>query len=428
MKLPSEKNRFELVVCSTVVFALLAFPACDEASDSSASASIESCFGLRALLGTDEPMPGRRYVGANGFEFASLAGVTLSQADVEQCESLESSALALVTSGAPGASLAYRTSRFQVRMARGLADTAAGVPLRPDALLRVASVAKPYLGALAALLATEGRLDLDNTDGAHTLADYLPQTVGRIEYADRITVRQLLNHTSGVPDYFGEAIGPAWITHVLDSHRRGRGVTEDEALELVYGTPADFEPGTAGNYSNTGYLLAARVLDRVLGHSYTEAIHDRFLAPLALDETYFEKHDAFDLTRLSHGYRDASELGQSFSDWFEVDQGYGFANGGVVARVDQVAAFFRAVPGGRALPQGIRSEPFLAALRPSDSPGYGSGIQRSDDCYFHGGTFAGYSSVAFHCVARDVTGALFINSSVPEHEAALTVLSEDLMR
>jgi CubicO group peptidase (beta-lactamase class C family) len=60
-----------------------------------------------------------------------------------------------------------------------LADVDAGVPLRIDALLRVASVAKAYLGSLAALLASEGRLDLDDRDGAHALADYLPETLGR---------------------------------------------------------------------------------------------------------------------------------------------------------------------------------------------------------------------------------------------------------
>lgn len=116
----------------------------------------------------------------------------------------------LIAIGVPGASIAHRTARFELRAAHGLADVEAGVPLHTDALLRVARVAKTYFGSLAALLASEGRLDRDDSDGAHALADYLPDPLGRIESTDRISVRQLLEHTSGVPDYFGEAIAPRW--------------------------------------------------------------------------------------------------------------------------------------------------------------------------------------------------------------------------
>jgi D-alanyl-D-alanine carboxypeptidase len=388
---------------------------------------VNQCSDLRPWLSTGDLRPGTRYEGESGFAFEPLAGPPTLE-DIDACEALESSAQALVASGVPGAVFAYQTSRFELALASGLSDTQSGRQLRADALVRVASVGKTYVGALATLLATEGRLDLDNVDGRHALSDYLPETLGRIQYADRITVRQLLNHTSGIPDYFGEAIGPAWIAHLLDHHRRGLPVTEAEALELVYGAPADFEPGSAGNYCNTGYLLAGRVLDRALGRSFMDEIRDRFLRPLALNDTYFEKHDRFDTSRLSHGYRDASPLGESFSDWFGVDQGYGFANGGVVSTVEEVAAFFRAVPGGRRLPPDIDALEFLGTMRPGDPEGYGLGLRREDGCYYHGGTFAGYTSLAFHCEDRDVTAALFINSSAPEHDEALTALGSELMR
>jgi D-alanyl-D-alanine carboxypeptidase len=401
--------------------------ACGSELPDSHPPSVDGCSDLRPLLQADELRSTTRYEGENGFSFELRARVSAAESDIARCEQLERAAESLVARGAPGASIAYQTERFELRLARGLADIAARAPMSADGLVRVASVAKSYVGSLAALLATEGRLDLDNSDGAHALSDYLPETLQRIEHAERITVRQLLNHTSGIPDYYGESIGPAWLAHMLDSYHRGVPVSEEQALALVYGKPADFEPGTSMKYSNSAYLFAARVLDKVLGRPHQQEIHRRFLRPLRLDDSYFEKRDHFDMSRLSHGYRDASELGESFSDWYAVDQGYGFANGGITARLDQVARFFRAVPGGKGLPAGIAEKRFLATLRPREVEGYGLGLERNGDCYFHGGTFAGYEALAFHCTERDVSGALFINSSVPEHGQALFALGQQLM-
>jgi D-alanyl-D-alanine carboxypeptidase len=427
VKRASYERRRRLTAPSFIASAFLAAVGCADDAAPPPTPIVNQCSDLRPWLAGGELRPGTRYEGENGFAFEPLAGPP-SLADIDACEALESSAQALVASGVPGAVLSYRAPRFALALASGLSDTEAGTPFRADALVRVASLGKTYVGALATVLSTEGRLDLDNVDGRHALSDYLPETLGRIQYADRITLRQLLNHTSGIPDYFGEAIGPAWIAHLLDSHQRGVPVTEAEALELVYGAPADFEPGSAGNYCNTGYLLVGRVLDRVLGRSFMDEIHDRFLQPLALNDTYFEKHDSFDTSRLSHGYRDASPLGESFSDWFDVDQGYGFANGGVVSTMEEVAAFFRAVPGGRQLPSDIDALGFLQTMRPTDPDGYGLGLRRGNGCFYHNGTFAGYTSLAFHCEDRDVTGALFINSSLPEHDEALIALGSELMR
>lgn len=100
---------------------------------------------------------------------------------------------------------------------------------------------------------------------------------------------------------------------MLDSCHRGASVSKDDALALVYGSPADFEPGTSARYSNSAYLLAARVIQRVLGSRTRARSASAFLSPLGLDDTDLEKHASFDTTRLAHGYRDASELGESFS-------------------------------------------------------------------------------------------------------------------
>ncbi|MEO8178935.1 MAG: hypothetical protein ABI895_08890 [Deltaproteobacteria bacterium] len=82
---------------------------------------------------------------------------------------------------------------------------------------------------------------------------------------------------------------------------------------------------------------------------------------------------------------------------------------------------------GSRCPPGIDAARFLEVARPTELDGYGLGIRRNGDCYYHSGTFAGYLTVAFHCEDRDVTGALFANSSLPEHDEAMAALGDELM-
>jgi D-alanyl-D-alanine carboxypeptidase len=206
------------------------------------------------------------------------------------------------------------------------------------------------------------------------------------------------------------------MQHVLDAHAQGEPVTEDQALELIYDRKADFEPGTSASYNNTAYVLASRIITRLLGQPYQDVLRERILEPLGLDDTYFEKHDAFEQDRLAHGYRDASELGLDFDDWYEVDQGYGFANGGIVQSVDDLTRFFRAVPGGQQALPNVDFAQLLATLRP-EGEGYGLGLISDGRCYAHAGNFTGYSTRAFSCPDTQVSGALFSSSTVPEHEA-----------
>lgn len=389
---------------------------------------INSCEDLEQLRQAHTLEVNRRYQGATGFTFEAYQLTDGGVGELARCLALEQQLAGLHQAGIPGVTLHWRGPTLSFSKSLGQADKQSVRPMRPDTLFRTASIAKSYVGALTAVLALEGKVDLDNTGGHHALADYLPETQGKIQYAERITLRQLLAHTSGVPDYFGDALGPAWLSFAMDHHHRGLPVTEDDALALVYGQPADFEPGTSAAYSNTGYVLAARILSRVLGHSYAEELRVRFYEPLGLVDTYLEKQDSMDMSRLSHGYRDASPLGETFEDWFAVDQGYGFANGGIVSRADEVGTFFRALVGEeRALPQ-LDMAAFRALYLSPTPGGYGLGIKNEGACAGHQGTFAGYISSAFHCPAGDVTAVIFANSSEPEHEAAVIELAQKLIQ
>ena len=390
--------------------------------DSEPTLPTDTCADLDALYRAGQLAVNVEYSGAHGFRFEAFDGDDIEHG-LDTCRDVEDALSQLTESGAPGATMDYWTKSARITATRGLMDTARARAMEAGGLFRIASVAKTYVGALAALLALEDRLDLDNRDGQHALQDYLPELEGKLEYADRITVRQLLEHTSGIPDYFGDELGPAWLSFVLDAHARGEPISEDDALALVYGRKASFEPGTSGAYSNTGYVLAARVLTRITGRPYQDELRARLLDPLGLHDTFFEKHDELDLDRLSHGYRDAREIGYDFADWFDVDQGYGFANGGVVVSARDLGDFFRALLGGHAeLPSIDLAK--LRALQQPHGDGYGLGVIAAQGCLWHAGNFSGYSARAFHCLQTDATGVLFSNTNAQAQEDLLDAMTQ----
>lgn len=144
------------------------------------------------------------------------------------------------------------------------------IPADPTALFKIASVSKLYKAVAVAKLVSDGKLSLDKT-----LADYLPELKGRIEYADKITLRMLVKHRSGIPDFVR--------THNYWVHPKE---TADEQLALVLDKPANFKPNKKYEYSNTNYLLLNRIMNRVLGYSTFQYIQEEILNPLNLKHTF----------------------------------------------------------------------------------------------------------------------------------------------
>ncbi|WP_235934337.1 serine hydrolase domain-containing protein [Sunxiuqinia indica] len=144
------------------------------------------------------------------------------------------------------------------------------IPAAPDALFKIASVSKLYNALAVTKLVYDGKLSLDKT-----LADYLPELDDRIEYADNITLRMLVTHRSGIPNYTD--------TYMYWAAPKE---TADENLALVLDKPANFKPGEDYEYSNTNYLLLDRIMNRVLGYATFQYIREEILSPLHLKHTF----------------------------------------------------------------------------------------------------------------------------------------------
>ncbi len=157
-----------------------------------------------------------------------------------------------------------------VTAAVGWHDPEEGIPARADALFKIASISKLYVAVAVTKLAAQGGLDLDAK-----LSTLMPELAGRIEFADRITPRLLVQHRSGIPNF----------TDVERFWAEPPGSAEG-CLELVLDLPADFEPDEDWAYSNTNYLLLGLIMDRVLGHPHFDFIQAAILDRLGLTSTY----------------------------------------------------------------------------------------------------------------------------------------------
>jgi D-alanyl-D-alanine carboxypeptidase len=244
------------------------------------------------------------------------------------------------------------------------------VPADPHALFKIASISKLYIAAATVKLISSKRLSLDKT-----LADYLPELAGRIENANQITLRMLLQHRSGIPNFTDEPRFP-WFKPFTNTN---------EVLNLVFDKPADFKPDSRYRYSNTNYLLIGNILDRTLGYSHRQYIKKEILDPLGL----------------THTYGLLSEV-----DSAKVVSGY------IVGEKEDLRAFDYTIPGGSMVATAQDVGIFLKALNDGSLLNHDEqAVYSSVYIYEHTGLLPGYSSIARYYKDLDAVVILFVNTS-----------------
>ncbi len=221
------------------------------------------------------------------------------------------------------------------------------IPAHPHALFKIASISKLYDVVAVTKLVSEGRLSLDKT-----IADYLPELEGRIKNADKITLRLMIQHRSGIPNFTDAPNFWAASTQ-----------TYEESLELILDKPANFEPGKDYEYCNTNYLLVNKIMDEVLGYNNFQFIQKEILAPLNLHNT-FSSLSEVNLDNVMSGYH----VGHPF-DLKKDDHG-------ILANAEDVGTFLRALNDG-------------SLFEPGEQEIYASIYK-----YEHGGWVPGYQSFA----------------------------------
>ncbi len=300
--------------------------------------------------------------------------------------------------GAPGLAAAVRMPDGSVWYGADGVLWPGGPSVTPDTPFAWGSITKTFVATLVLRLAAEGRIDLDQAISAWFPG--WPQ-------ADRITVRMLLSHSSGIFDYFQH---PTYPTRVFEDPLHAW--TTDEILALT--GPRAYAPGKGFNYSNTNYVLLGRILEQVTGSPLADQIHDGLLAPLGLDETVFQQAGRENGMVGAKGFWKA---GRGFTEWSDgtdfrpttsaatVAWAAGAMEGSVRDLLDWEIGLYQ----GDVLAPGS-----LAQMLDFDrKSGYGLGARtqtlQDRRGYGHGGSVRGFVSVMYRLPTEDIDVVVLAN-------------------
>ncbi|MFJ8431148.1 serine hydrolase domain-containing protein [Kitasatospora sp. NPDC094019] len=245
----------------------------------------------------------------------------------------------------------------------GVGDFSTGAEPSADGRFRIASVTKTFVATVVLQLVGEGRFGLDDS-----VESLLP---GAVPGGGSVTVRQLLNHTSGLFDYTEDpSVGLDHETWLREG--RWRSWTPRQLLAVANSHPPYSAPGTAWHYANTNYLLAGMIVERVTGHDWRREVERRIVDRLGLTGTSMPVHSTGIRGPHAHTYLD---LPGGPVDVTEMEPSEMDAAGVGISTTADLAAFLRALLTGRLLPAPLLTE-MLTVAPESGGAQYGLGIAR----------------------------------------------------
>jgi CubicO group peptidase (beta-lactamase class C family) len=247
----------------------------------------------------------------------------------------------------------------------GWKNRAEKIAADPRALFKIGSVDKLYKEVSIVKLANQNKLSLDGT-----LADYFPELGGKIENVNEITLRMMIQHRSGIPNFTDT---PDFWSYPPDSG--------EEALALIYGMPADFPPGDGYAYCNTNYLLLTMLIEKITGDNFFQYIREEILEPLQLNHTYPSIH-AINMDDLMSGYYVGVEEDIKTTDY-----------GTMIATIEDVGTFIRSLNDGSVF-EGEEQEIYASLYD-----------------FGHGGLIPGYMTYAYYHEDIDAVVVQAVNTT-----------------
>ena len=321
----------------------------------------------------------------------AVGGAASAAPSKGEAESLKSRAQGLVDAGYPAALAAVTDSEGEsagVAVGKGSLETGQAPPL--DGEVRIGSNTKTFVAVVVMQMVQEGKVGLDEP-----IETYLPGLIkGEGIDASRITVRQLLQHTSGLPEYTDTVPGRSDIFQIKDHYAQPR-----DLLDTALSKPAAFEPGTQWAYTNTNYVVLGMLIERVSQRPVGEQIDQRIIKKLGLSHTYFPAPGDRSIKGTHpQGYHLSAE--GKLEDITEMDPAWGWAAGAMVSTPSELNTFFQAVFDGRLLTQASIDEMKKGVDASSRfGPGvvYGLGLigtplSCGGTSWGHGGTIHGYQT------------------------------------
>jgi D-alanyl-D-alanine carboxypeptidase len=306
--------------------------------------------------------------------------------------------------------------------AAGVADLETRTPLTPDAHFRVGSIAKPFVATVVLQLVEEGAFSLDDP-----MTAVLPATVsGRFDAADRTTVRMLLNHTSGIPEWIDDQV------HASIAANPTKIWDVTEFLDLAAAKPRPFEPGTGWAYSNTDYNLLGLVIEQATGHPWRDEVTARILEPLHLTRTSLPQPGDIAMPEpYMHGY---GVVDGDIVDQSHVDPSMAGAAGGsaLITNTSDLTAFLDALLAGALFRDPATLDAmttFVSTSGDQGQTGYGLGLERyilpgGIEVIGHSGGTAGYLSFVGTFPGLGLIMALSVDAQVDPTPVIMAALQQ----
>ena len=278
-------------------------------------------------------------------------------------------ALDYVSQFNPGATLAVTTpDGFMWTGAGGLSDVENQTPMQASDRLEIGSITKSMTAVAILQLIQEGKLTLETP-----LSQLLPMIARRLENGSSITLRQLLQHTSGMPDLYTDEYGEAVLSDPM------RQWEPRDFLQFVYNQSAAFQPGDRHQYSNTNYLLLGMVIEAVTDDSLASQFRTRIFEPLGMEDSFYPFQETIPGGFLA-GYINLDNDDVPDHADFIHPTARGFGEGGVVSTAADLARFAQALTQGELLAPSTFEQMIQDNVINPDSPSdrYGLGIDVLD--------------------------------------------------
>lgn len=363
----------------------LALISCNKNTDKNHDSQNRSCKGSAANKGTNHPKAAAYQALLNRYVAQGLPGVVL-----------------LVRSPKDGLWIG----------AAGKANLETGEPMSLCTLNYPQSIAKTFTATAMMMLVEEGKVNLDAK-----ISDYLPQaTIKDIANADKVTVRQILNMTSGIVSYEQDA---DWIASRFAN--RSQSFTPEVMLSYIKGDAADFEPGSSWRYSTTNYLLAALIIDQVTGRSHADMFTNRIFKPLKLTDIFYKNEPGYPTPKglvTGNYYLDGKDTYGSLgnlSDWQTASVSSFIGDDGLISSAHDLGQFIEALSKGRLLKAQSLVE--MTTWADTGDPGvqYGLGLYKlalpiGGVAVGHTGDGVGAAAQMYYLPEQDVTYVAFTNT------------------
>ncbi|MGG3495624.1 serine hydrolase domain-containing protein [Peribacillus simplex] len=288
--------------------------------------------------------------------------------------------------------------------AAGVANLSTKKPMKTDFRFRIGSVTKTFTATVVLQLAGENRLSLDDS-----IEKWLPGVIQGNGYNDKqITIRQILNHTSGIAEY-----SRSKDADFMDTKK---SYTAEELVKMGISLPPDFDPGKGWSYSNTGYVLLGILIEKVTGNSYAEEIENRIIEPLELSDTFLPGNSSvIPGTKHARGYSQPDEASE-IKDVTYYNPSAASSAGDMISTADDLNKFFSSLLNGKLLKEQQLKQMLTTVSTGRDGiDGYGLGIYETKlpngvSIWGHTGGILGFSTIAGGTLGGKHTLVVSLNS------------------